>query len=475
MIQLVFDASTAEEALGRTPVEIGYSQHEGAERATWGDDKLELVGGTHPVVHPADGSHANFFGEALYLGSSAKEGVGCDDTRGPNLDVQPVVRTIPSDSAAAQADYPWIGFEGRWGELQPAFFNGPEGPNLKTQWTHPISWSEDWRTLAYTVPGGSIFGSGATDFFCGAVAHGSRSLVQLVANPVEFSLVLGGLVLLVLFLLSRTTWRPAAPLRLAHRRSWGQILSAAARMYAARFGLFVGLGVLFVPIALLVTLLQALVLHATSVFGVQSAGGSGGFLSYVVLAIGTALTLLGLGLVMAATARALVELDEERAVGPLGAYRLAFDGVAQLFTALLVAALVVSLLASSFFLLPIAIWFAGRWALVAPALELEGISGLAALRRSGRLVRRRWLKVASLIVAGGALVLVLGPFIGALLILGTSAPLWLVNVVAGVIYAVTMPFVALATAYVYFDARVRTELAGEGAPAQLPAEISLSG
>jgi hypothetical protein len=49
-----------------------------------------------------------------------------------------------------------------------------------------------------------------------------------------------------------------------------------------------------------------------------------------------------------------------------------------------------------------------------------------------------------------------------------------VNVVAGVIYAVTMPFVALTTAYVYFDARVRTELADE-APAQLPAEISLSG
>ena len=84
MIQLVFDASTAAEALDRTPVEIGYSQHEGAERADWGDDKLELVDGTHPVVHPADGSHANFFGEALYLGSSAKEGVGCDDTRGPH-------------------------------------------------------------------------------------------------------------------------------------------------------------------------------------------------------------------------------------------------------------------------------------------------------------------------------------------------------------------------------------------------------
>ena len=89
MIQLNFDASTPAQALTRHPVEVGYSQHEGAERAEWGSDKLELVDGTHPVVYPADGSHANFYGEALYLGSSASEGVGCDDTRGPSLDVLP--------------------------------------------------------------------------------------------------------------------------------------------------------------------------------------------------------------------------------------------------------------------------------------------------------------------------------------------------------------------------------------------------
>jgi len=178
---------------------------------------------------------------------------------------------------------------------------------------------------------------------------------------------------------------------------------------------------------------------------------------------------------MAATARALVEIDEGRAVGPLGAYRLAVDSVRPLFAALLIAVSVVSLLASTLFLLPIGIWLAGRWALIAPAVELEDISGFAALGRSTRLVRRHWFKVASLIVAGGGLVLVLGPLIGALLILGTSAPLWLVNVFAGAIYAVTMPFVALTTAYVYFDARVRSELVDAVAPAQLPAEISLSG
>ena len=474
MIQLVFDATSAAQALQHAPTEIGYSQHEGAEGAGWNDNKLERVDGTHPVVHPAAGSHANFFGEALYLGSSAEQGVGCDDTRGPTFDVRPVVRTIPSDQGQATKDFPWIRFEGRWGELQRAFYNGPTGPNLKSQWTAPIEWANGWRVRSYTVPGGSAFGPQATGFFCGAVGGGSRALVQFVHHPLEFSLVLGGLVLLAIFLLSRTDWHPSAPLRLARRRAWGQVLSSAARMYAGRFPLFVGMGVLFVPIALLVTLLQALVLHATNVLGVQTGGDSSGALAFVVLAIGTALTLLGLGVVQAATARALVEIDQGRPVGPLKAYRLALDSVGPLFGALLVATLSVSLLASSIFLIPIAVWLAGRWGLIAPVTELERVSGLAALRRSGRLVRKRWLKVTTLIVVGGALVLVIGPLIGVLLILSTDAPFWLVNVIAGIVYAVTMPFVALTTAYVYFDARVRTELADEQELAVLPEEMGLS-
>ncbi len=472
MIQLVFDAATAGEALQRPPVEVGYSQHEGAERAGWDDHKLERVDGTHPVVHPASGSHANFYGEALYLGSSAEQGVGCDDTRAPTFDVRPAVHTIPSDPAEARRADPWIAFEGRWGELQPAFFNGPTGPNLKTQWTEPISWSEGWRDRSYTVPGGSAFGTSATDFFCTVIGRGSKALVRLVDNPLEFGLALAGLALVVVILLSRATWRPAAPLRLARRRAWGQILAASARMYVRRIALFVGIGVLLVPISLLITLLQSLVLHATSVLGVQTGGENHGLLALVVLAIGTALTLLGLGLVQAACARALVEIDGERAIGPVRAYRLAFDVVRPLFGALLIASIAVSLLASSIYLLPVAVWLAGRWALIAPVTELEELSALAALRRSGALVRRRWLKVSSLIVAGGAIVVVAGPLLGVLLILGTDAPFWLVNVVAGVVYAVAMPFVALTTAYVYFDARVRGELEARG-PAVLPAETEL--
>ena len=141
-------------------------------------------------MHPAAGSHANFFGEALYLGSSAEEGVGCDDTRGPTFDVRPVVKTIPNDPSG-RPGVSMDRFEGRWGELRPAFFNGPTGPNLKTQWSEPISWSQGWRDRSYTVPVGSAFGPAATDFFCSAVGNGSQALVHLVHRPLEFGLVLG--------------------------------------------------------------------------------------------------------------------------------------------------------------------------------------------------------------------------------------------------------------------------------------------
>ncbi|HEY6113619.1 MAG TPA: hypothetical protein VIV37_05915, partial [Gaiellaceae bacterium] len=198
MIQLVFDASDARAALEVDPVEVGYSSHEGAERAAWDDDeKLELTG-SRPVVYPAAGSHANKYSGALWLGSSAEAGVGCDDTRGPHRELSPQVVTIPSEREAAEAAFPWIAFEGRWGELQKAFFNGPTGPNQKTQWTRPITWSEDWRDVSYAVPTGGAFGTGTTDFFCSAVATGSRALAQLLSNPLPLIIVLAAVLGLVI-------------------------------------------------------------------------------------------------------------------------------------------------------------------------------------------------------------------------------------------------------------------------------------
>ena len=147
-----------------------------------------------------------------------------------------------------------------------------------------------------------------------------------------------------------------------------------------------------------------------------------------------------------------------------------------LFRALGIAVGVWVVLTATAILIPIAIWLAVRWSLLAPVVELEGRAAVDTLRRSNALVRGHWLRVASLVGVGTALALAAGPFLGALLILLTDAPPALLNVVAGVVYALAMPFVALTTAYVYFDRRTRLELEPEreSHPSELPAEIRLS-
>jgi hypothetical protein len=79
------------------------------------------------------------------------------------------------------------------------------------------------------------------------------------------------------------------------------------------------------------------------------------------------------------------------------------------------------------------------------------------LRRSRVLVAGRWWPTALLtgFVAGvGALT---GPLVGVALLFVTTASFNLVNAVASLVYAITIPYVALALTYLYGDLRARAE------------------
>jgi hypothetical protein len=243
-------------------------------------------------------------------------------------------------------------------------------------------------------------------------------------------------------------------------------------MYVKRPVLFLGLGVLLVPIAVAMTFVQWLLLSVLDLVGSLS-GELAGAWTFLAVVVGTTFALLGLGLVMAATACALVEIDAGRSVSPVDAYRLALRRLRPLLGAIALFVVVWVVLTSTVFLIPVAIWLAIRWCLVAPVVELERHRPLASLRRSAELVRHRWIRVGSLVGVSAAVALVSGPLLGAILIFLTDAPLALLNVFAGVVYALAMPFVALVTAYVYFDARARVELEPVRDVAELPAEISL--
>lgn len=472
-IQILFDAGTAEEALDQEPVAVGYSQHEGLETAEWGEDKLQIVDGTHPVVHPAAGSHANYYDAALYLGRSGTQGFGCDDTRNPGDPLDPAVVVIPQDPAAASETVPWVDYVGHWGQQERAFYNGPTGPITKTSWASPITDQEErGRDRSYAVPAAGTLGTGTTDFFCGAVGGGSNVLRVILGSPGLLLTILGVLFLCVIALIRRTQWRPATPLRLYRRRAGGQIVGSAGRIYRSRAMLFAGIGTLTIPLSILAGLLQGLIVDAP-VSGVAEGGEVGGWRVLAAGMIGYLVVGYGVVLVHAATTRALAELDAGREVGIAAAYRSAWASARPLLVAFLLGSAVLAVCSLTLVLLPVAIALFVAVALFVQCVVLEGRPGVAAMLASVRLVRHQVLRVGLILGVASLLTAVVGPLLGTLLILTSGLPFWAANLVSGVTFAFLMPFVALTLTYVYADAKVRDALAARTprAPDVLPAEL----
>lgn len=480
LIQLDFEAPTAQRALATMPALVGYSQHEGAESAHWGDEKLELVDGTHPVVYPALGSHANYFTSALHLGRSAAQGVGCDDTSGPSRQLRPNVELIPTGKAEYLAADPWLGFQGRWGEEHEGIYNGPTGPNTKLRWTHPIAWAdESWHDKSFTVPVGTLAGRSATDFFCGAIATGSTLLTALVGNPSPFLIAIAVVLALLFWLVSRTDWQPSAPLRLQRRRTWGCVVAAARRMYLAHLRLFLGIGLLFLPLGSLITAVQYETFNAHGLNGlVTSVGRTNAVVDFLVILLGVVLVVFGLAVVQSATAIAMVELDEGRHVTALGAYRKALPSLGSLLGAVVLMAIALALVSFTAIGTLLAAYLIVRWSLLAQVHVLENTSGYPALRRSARLVRGHFWRVASLLLFVTLIGLLLGPLVGTLLLFVTHASFDFINLIAGVIDAIVLPYAAIATTYMYFDLRVakqrevETAETGDVLPAEAPPALA---
>jgi hypothetical protein len=462
LIQLDFDAATPAAALKIHPFEVGYSQHEGAERAEWGSEKLELVGGTHPVVYPAEGSHANYFSAALFLGRSAAQGVGCDDTNEPWREVKPAVEVVPQASDAALAAFPWLGYHGRWGEQRRSFYDAPTGPNTRAQWREPITWAnETWRSRSFALAGGRSLGPTATQFFCGAVAATSTALILVAAQP-SASVAVGVLVLaLLIWLATRTRWEPDEQLQLRERRPWGALVGSAARTYTENVRLFLAVGAIFVVIGIVVGGLQYLLFRASGLSSLVDAfGSSNAFTAAVVFGFGIVVNLVGLTVVQATCARALVDLDETGDASATQAFRATFRRLGPLLGGLVLAGLAIAILDLTIVGLPIAIWLLIRWSLLAQAVALDGKSAPASLRRSARLVRGHWWRTASLTTLVTGLALLVGPIAGTLLLFATNASFDVVNLASDLVYTVSLPFAAIATTYLYFDLSARQSSEG---------------
>ena len=168
-MQVVFESSDPPRRCAKARAKSASSSTAAARRPNWSDGKVEKEG-THPVVYPAAGSHATFYEPAVYIQNGRKgSGVGCDNTSAPlrRVVVHPIqVPTHPGPHGR----FAWLTYEGRWGQWEKSFNNGPTGPQTKTRWLEPMTWMEEIRSTSPHLPAGSVLGPTVTKAFCGAVA-----------------------------------------------------------------------------------------------------------------------------------------------------------------------------------------------------------------------------------------------------------------------------------------------------------------
>ena len=147
--------------------------------------KLEVVDGTHPVVHPAAGSHANYYDAALFLGRSGQQGFGCDDTRDPGADLRPAVALVPSDATRGRCGLPLAGLHRPLGPAREELLQRPDRPQHQGPVDRPpLTWTDtEGAANAYAVPASGLFGTQATSAFCSIVTSGSEALRVAINNP----------------------------------------------------------------------------------------------------------------------------------------------------------------------------------------------------------------------------------------------------------------------------------------------------
>jgi hypothetical protein len=456
MMQVVFEATSPEQALATDPVQVGLSQHEGAERADWSD--VEIRDG-RPVVYPAGGSHAMFFDQDRFLGKSADAGFGCDDTRAPTTFVDPAVIMLPAVDATG--DDAWLQWTGRWGERHPSFKNGPTGPIDKGSWDDPIGWIDGARSQSLRAPD---FGNDVTDFFCTATERVSLLLVHWFDTPWLFVSSLLAIFAAVAVVARRTRWTPRVVHPIAMRRRSGQIVGSAAvllwrdrRRFLPVFGLVLAGGVV-------ASVLRWMVLEAP-IIGDANRLLEGDELSQVVFALLTgAMVVVPVGIV--ATAMAMSIADRTGVESSTSSFsELTRDrGV---WAAAGAVAILTVLLGPFTFLIGVVLL--ARWG-VAPVVALRHRRVAGSLRSSAVLTRGRRVRTGMLLVTCTIVATMLGPFVGSLVLIAVGSSFGLVNAISSLITAVMVAWLGLVEIMVHGDlvSRVEAEAFVTSPPESVP-------
>ena len=439
MLQLAFDAADAAAALRTEPVEVAVAQHEGSERRAWSRVTRD---GDHPVLYPGTGSHATYYSPNHWFGKSAASGFGCDDTRGPSTRITPAVVMMP-EQPPASGEFAWLGFEGRWGERQPTFNNGPTGPITKDQWARPITWmEEEGRDGSVSLP---PLGSRVTDFFCSASRAGSVLFIRLLDRPWLVSAGLLALALLIVVGVKRTLWSPDLPLPLVARRRNGQILRGAARLIFEQRRRFASIMFLILAGGVTATLLQAALLRLSFFDNLTDlvGRGSGGGATLAILA-GLAVSIPVGIYAHAASVKLAGDLDAGN--DPRGILQRTWSSTT------LRSAAAFLLLFSFLATFPVvAALVALLWGLAPSTSDADHSGVVASFRRARVLGKGQRLRLLVMMLTVFSLGVFAGPFIGTMVLLVTDSSFAVVNLVSAVVASLTLPWMAVSLRLLHGD------------------------
>jgi hypothetical protein len=228
---------------------------------------------------------------------------------------------------------------------------------------------------------------------------------------------------------------------------------SARRIYGRHLRLFLGIGLIFVPISLVFTALQYVLLRLTGLKDLVAVAGRGNLVSaFTGLVVGALGVLIASVLVTAAVAAVLDELDAGVAMKPWHAYRRALERLRSLARAVVTEVVVVVVLLLTVVGIPLAVHLLVRWAFAPQAAVIEERSAREALQRSAELVRGRWWRAFGITATVNLLAALSGPVVGVIVLLtATSASLDAINLVGSLVYTFTIPLAATATTLLYFD------------------------
>jgi hypothetical protein len=250
----------------------------------------------------------------------------------------------------------------------------------------------------------------------------------------------------------------------------GEILDVAIKAYSANARTLITIGaVVGIPFELLSGLIQlSTVSSADQISGVFSFQAGATTIDYTRARVaGAVVTGLIGGIVTLVVTAATVKAVSDAYLGSVPNVRdsLRFAGrrIGSLFWLYLLLAIGLTL-GFVALVLP-AVWLYVAWSLATPVLLVEGLGGTAALRRSFRLVRGRWWRVALTLVVARVLVgIVSGVVLAILLVVphtidSSSILLALIgSTIAGsVTVAVVQPVQSAIITILYFDLRVRKD------------------